>query len=62
MLLVKAISGGSKRMHCLPQMMRVINKLGLDLDTHSLHPAYALRPFFVTVITAKDHTSITRPC
>ena len=59
MLLVKASGGGEKTMHCLPQMMGANNKLGLDLDTASLHP-YAI--LFVTITTTKDHTNLARPC
>ena len=31
------------KLHCLPQMMQVHDKLCLDLDTHRLHLAQALR-------------------
>ena len=47
MLLVKRSSGGEKTVHYLPQIMQAKGKLGLDLDTHSLHATNALRTLLV---------------
>ena len=53
MLFAKASGCGEKKVHCLPQMMRANNKIDLDLDTPSLHPAQALCTLFLLV---------TQPC